>query len=154
MKFNGATFNKAQQDQLKKKVGAELDVIAKATLKKYTFILSKSADAIQRAERIFLQSKGKCTFFLGAPTDAYVNKIALGEPVATGLNGGYPHLSFLIQKPSAMDTAALYAYTINAESNPEEKEIRISSNGSIEFTRKTLSNYKVYVAYYNDTEIL
>lgn len=30
MKFNGATFNKAQQDQLKKKVGAELnDVIAK-----------------------------------------------------------------------------------------------------------------------------
>ena len=30
MKFNGATFNKAQQDQLKKKVGAELEaVIAK-----------------------------------------------------------------------------------------------------------------------------
>lgn len=27
MKFNGATFNKAQQDQLKKKVGAELDEV-------------------------------------------------------------------------------------------------------------------------------
>lgn len=27
MKFNGATFNKAQQDQLKKKVGAELDAV-------------------------------------------------------------------------------------------------------------------------------
>ena len=27
MKFNGATFNKAQQDQLKKKVGAELDKV-------------------------------------------------------------------------------------------------------------------------------
>lgn len=27
MKFNGATFNKAQQDQLKKKVGAELDSV-------------------------------------------------------------------------------------------------------------------------------
>ena len=29
MKFNGATFNKAQQDQLKKKVGAELDDVIK-----------------------------------------------------------------------------------------------------------------------------
>lgn len=29
MKFNGATFNKAQQDQLKKKVGAELDNVIK-----------------------------------------------------------------------------------------------------------------------------
>lgn len=29
MKFNGATFNKAQQDQLKKKVGAELDEVIK-----------------------------------------------------------------------------------------------------------------------------
>lgn len=29
MKFNGATFNKAQQDQLKKKVGAELDDVVK-----------------------------------------------------------------------------------------------------------------------------
>lgn len=29
MEFNGATFNKAQQDQLKKKVGAELDDIVK-----------------------------------------------------------------------------------------------------------------------------
>ena len=29
MKFNGATFNKAQQDQLKKKVGAELDGVVK-----------------------------------------------------------------------------------------------------------------------------
>lgn len=28
MKFNGATFNKAQQDQLKKKVGAELELLA------------------------------------------------------------------------------------------------------------------------------
>ena len=27
MKFNGSTFNKAQQDQLKKKVGAELDAV-------------------------------------------------------------------------------------------------------------------------------
>ena len=27
MKFNGATFNKAQQDQLKKKVGAELEAV-------------------------------------------------------------------------------------------------------------------------------
>ena len=29
MKFNGATFNKAQQDQLKKKVGAELEDVIK-----------------------------------------------------------------------------------------------------------------------------
>ncbi len=29
MKFNGATFNKAQQDQLKKKVGAEIDDVIK-----------------------------------------------------------------------------------------------------------------------------
>lgn len=29
MKFNGATFNKAQQDQLKNKVGAELDDVVK-----------------------------------------------------------------------------------------------------------------------------
>ena len=29
MKFNGSTFNKAQQDQLKKKVGAELDEVIK-----------------------------------------------------------------------------------------------------------------------------
>lgn len=29
MKFNGATFNKAQQDQLKKKVGTELDDVIK-----------------------------------------------------------------------------------------------------------------------------
>lgn len=29
MKFNGSTFNKAQQDQLKKKVGAELDAVVK-----------------------------------------------------------------------------------------------------------------------------
>ena len=44
MKFNGATFNKAQQDQLKKKVGAELeavvekvnDIEAHSTIKKYT----------------------------------------------------------------------------------------------------------------------
>lgn len=154
MKFNGATFNKAQQDQLKKKVGAELDVIAKATLKKYTFTLSKNAAAIQRAERIFLQSKGKCTFFLGTPTDAYANKIALGEPVAMGLNGEYPTLSFLVQKLSALNIAALYAYTIHADSNPEEKEILINSNGSITFTRKILSKYNVYVTYYNDTEIL
>ena len=123
------------------------------TLNKYTFTLSKNADAIQRAERIFLQSKGKCTFFLGAPTDAYVNKIALGEPVATGLNGGYPNLSFLVQKPSAINIVALYAYTINATGNPEEKEIIISDDGSITFTNTTLSTYKVYVTYYNDTEI-
>ena len=44
MKFNGATFNKAQQDQLKKKVEAELeavvekvnDIEAHTTIKKYT----------------------------------------------------------------------------------------------------------------------
>ena len=32
MKFNGATFNKAQQDQLKKKVGAELDELSSRML--------------------------------------------------------------------------------------------------------------------------
>ena len=123
------------------------------TLNKYTFTLSKSADAIQRAERIFLQSRGKCIFFLGAPADAYENKIALGEPVATGLNGGYPYLSFLIQKTSSTDTVALFAYSISGQGNPVEKKIIISSDGTITFTNTTLSKYNVYVMYYNDTEI-
>lgn len=53
MKFNGATFNKAQQDQLKKKVGAELeavvekvnDIEAHTTIKKYT--VSDPTDIVQ-----------------------------------------------------------------------------------------------------------
>lgn len=53
MKFNGATFNKAQQDQLKKKVGIELeavvekvnDIDARTTIKKYT--VSKPTDSTQ-----------------------------------------------------------------------------------------------------------
>lgn len=43
MKFNGATFNKAQQDQLKKKVGTELeDLIKKVEPIKYELDLSTS----------------------------------------------------------------------------------------------------------------
>ena len=125
------------------------------TLNKYTFTLSKNANAIQRAERIFLQSKGKCTFFLGTPTDARDRKIALGEPVATGLNGGYPYLSFLIQNEADSNdtTAALFAYSISGNSNPIEKKMIISADGTITFTKTTLSAYNVYVTYYNDTEI-
>ena len=100
-----------------------------------------------------MQSKGKCTFFLGAPSDAYENKIALGEPVATGLNGGYPNLNFLVQKTSSTDTVALFAYSISGQGNPVEKKIIISSDGTITFTKTTLSAYNVYVMYYNDTEI-
>lgn len=65
MKFNGATFNKAQQDQLKKKVGAELDKIAAMVFTKYTSktygntvgeyrnIINNVIEAFQQHKRVF-----------------------------------------------------------------------------------------------------
>lgn len=124
------------------------------TLNRYIFTLSKNSDAIQRAERIFVKSKGKCTFFLGPLSDSSTN-IALGEPVATGLNGGSSNLSFLVQNVffSSDTTVALFAYNINGYNNPTEKKIIINADGTITFTRKILSTYDVYVIYHNDTEI-
>ena len=125
------------------------------TLNYYKFILSKNANAIQRAERIFLQSKGKCTFFLGSPTDSYDEKKALGEPVGTGLNGGYPVLAFLMYNSSYSNNSniSLFAYSISGNGNPTEYQITIGLDGTIALTKKVLSAYKVYVTYYNDTEI-
>ena len=126
------------------------------TLNKYTFILSKSDDAIERAERIFLDSKGKCTFFLGAPTDTYANRRALGEPFATGLNAINKQLSFIVydSSNSASTHTILVAYRITGVLNPEESKIKINTDGTIELTITKLSAYKVYVVYYNDTEII
>lgn len=125
------------------------------TLNRYTFILSKNANAIQRAERIFLQSKGKCTFFLGAPTDTYEGKKALGEPVANGLNGGYPSLSFLVFDASyrTNSSLSLFAYNISGNGNPQEDKISIGTDGTTTLTKTVLSTYKVYVTYFNDSEI-
>lgn len=125
------------------------------TLNKYTFTLSRNADAIKRAERVFLNSKGKCTFFLGAPTDSYESRIALGEPYGTGLNTGYPNLAFIVHNgqadtPSAL---ALIAYNVRGHGNPEENKVIINTDGTVALTKTVLSTYKVYVEYYNDTEI-
>lgn len=60
MKFNGATFNKAQQDQLKKKVGAELEAInARITIKKYTVSNAKDSTQLQSLFELLKNNIGR-----------------------------------------------------------------------------------------------
>ena len=67
MKFNGATFNKAQQDQLKKKVGIELeavvekvkDIDAHTTIKKYTVSNPSDTTQLQALSQLLEDNKGR-----------------------------------------------------------------------------------------------
>ena len=73
MKFNGATFNKAQQDQLKKKVGNQLEAVvekvndleAHTTIKKYTVSNPKDMTQLQALTQFLGENIGRIIAIYG-----------------------------------------------------------------------------------------
>ena len=148
MKFNGATFNKAQQDQLKKKVGAELeDVIKKVdnmTLNKYTYSFkSYTYDRCTRLYRICDTAKGKILLRINnAP--CYISKQYNGDLIIVSIAMGVsPSAELGIIQLEVSSNAAVSGYMAITQSN----SFGVSKVGS-----EKLSS--VEITYYNDTEIL
>ena len=145
MKFNGATFNKAQQDQLKKKVGAELeDVIAKASLNKYTYSFTYyNQDNCKRLYRICGTAKGKILLRINnAP--CYISKQYDDDLIIVSIDMGVsPSAQLVITQLEVNSNASVTGFMTFIESN----SFGVSKVGSEKLT-------SVEVIYYNDTEIL
>ena len=89
MKFNGATFNKAQQDQLKKKVGNELEAVvekineidARTNIKKYTVSNPKDKTQLQALTQFLGENIGRIIAIYGL--DDYGNRSSLSYTINT-----------------------------------------------------------------------
>ena len=147
MKFNGATFNKAQQDQLKKKVGAGLeDVIKKVdemTLNKYTYSFSfYSSDNAKRLYRICDAAKGKILLLINN-NPCYISRKYNGDLIIVSITMDVsPSAGLYITQLEVDSNGAVSGYNAATESN----SFGVSRVGS-----ERLS--PVEITYYNDTEI-
>ena len=96
MEFNGATFNKAQQDQLKKKVGKDLEALVEkvnyleesATIKKYTVSDPTNITQLQALTQFLGENIGRIIAIYAL--DSYGNYSSLSYRV--NITGSTPYL--------------------------------------------------------------
>lgn len=148
MKFNGATFNKAQQDQLKKKIGAELEDLIKKVddmkLNKYTYSFSSyTYERCALLYRICDAAKGKILLRI-ANQPCYISKQYDGNLIIVSIAMGVSPSSELgITKLEITRDGAVSGFMAITQSN----SFGVTSVGSDKLKL-------VEITYYNDTEIL
>ena len=145
MKFNGATFNKAQQDQLKRAFeNIENKDDGGTTLNKYTYSFSSyTYERCTRLYRICDAAKGKI-FLTISNAPCYISKQYDGNLLIVSISMGVSPSSELgITKLEVTSNGVVSGFMAITQSN----SFGVTSVGNDKLRT-------VEITYYNDTEIL
>lgn len=153
MKFNGATFNKAQQDQLKKKVGAELEAVVEkvnyieenATIKKYTVSNPTNMTQLEALTQFLDENIGRIIAIYAL--DKYGQRSSLSYTINT--TGSTPYLE-LTSAPSIISANEIQIRQITKASTVIDRWVSLmnQSDDRVKMVVNGKSGYSSIEVYY------
>ena len=154
MKFNGATFNKAQQDQLKKKVGAELEAVvekvndleAHATIKKYTVSDPTNITQLQALTQFLGDNNGRIIAIYGLGN--YGQRSSLSYTI--NISGSTPYLE-LTSAPTIVTANEIQVRQITKASTVSDRWVSLikqSGENSVNLVVNGKTGYSSIEVYY------